>query len=393
MTTPSSEQGVGLTIKVSPIKATSATSALPVRKEEFGKSVDSYEHTINAVGGYESATFTISDLQTQLEEYFQNWVGAHIEVYGPNHRRIWEGFVNGVQLNVGGLSVGRGMLTEIGNRIVVTYTLIDTTADPPASGIQTETVALSDTTSQGRYGIWDIVYSAGSQLPTSAATIQQVLLNDVRYPPVSQDVNPGAGNPPSLTVTCSGYWAWANAYIFNDATTGTRTVSAKIQAVLGGDPNGIFSTDYSYIDTNASLVAARERDNRKAWDLLTALASSGDGTNYYRWTLGCYDDRKWVYTAQPTTYEYVHRLADPKLRIVSKSGVEKERWEIRPAQWLFVSDFLIGRTQPTTLYRSDPRYLFIEKVSYRAPDEVSINGARLQDLPQLLAAQGLGGIY
>ncbi len=58
--------------------------------------------------------------------------------------------------------------------------------------------------------------------------------------------------------------------------------------------------------------------------------------------------------------------------------------------YLFFSDLLTGRTLPTEL-RTDPRYMFIETVQYRAPNQLQLMGGKTDRLPQMLARLGLGG--
>lgn len=392
MNVASFHEGEGLSVVVSDplVWATRAS------RGNVAPLLSSYGHESDTHCGYRAASFTIGDRLTQLEEWYARGLGRHVEVYGPGLGEVWEGFVNSVALNAGGLSAVRGPLVEVVNRAVVTYAPLDITADPPATGPERETPGADDADSQTRYGIWETVFSAGSRYdggtPPLPEQIRDTLIGDRREPETTEALNPGGGQEPNVSIECLGYWAWLAAYVFNDATAGTRTITAKLETALAADPNGIISTDYDRLVANNALVAATERDNKTAWDVIQSLTASGDGTNYDRWTFGLYDGRVAHHAPMPSDTAYVHRLSDPAQRIETPSGVEVARWDVRPARWLFIPDFLIGRVMPTTDIRRDPRYLFVESVRYTAPWGIEINGAKLASLPQLLAQQMLGGL-
>lgn len=393
MTTPTLASLTGISIIISdPLVASPRGSY-----GDFADRVTDYSHTIGAAGGFLSCSFTIAGSLNEIEAFYADGIGRHVQVYNAALVLVWEGFVNSITINLGAMSNTIGPLTDIANQVVVVYTPIDPTADPPATGPETETTAGTDATSQAKYGTWEKVYSGGS-LYDGAATplseqIRDTLLGDLKDPATTQGVAVDAQEGPSVTVECRGYYDWFMAYIFNDTATGTSTITAKIEDIIDADPNGIFNTVYDQIATNAALVAARERDNGTALELLETLTASGDGTNFYRYALQVYGDRKVYYSAVPSSVHYLHALSDPAERIELPDGALVEPWDVRPWRWLFVTDYLIGRTQPTADLRTDPRNILIETVTYTAPYGIEINGARLQDLPQLIGQLGLTGLY
>jgi len=182
-----------------------------------------------------------------------------------------------------------------------------------------------------------------------------------------------------------GYRHYLGAYIHQNTTAATVAINTKIQQVLASDPNTLFPTDYSGIEANAFLVNQYENDNRVADDVIRDMVEIGGAASNERWLFGIYDDEKARYAAIPTTPLYQHRIAD-KYRRIEKYGTGElvRPWDVEPGQFLFFPDFLIGRTQPTSL-RDDPRYLFIESVSFSTPYEIQINGSQLSTIPQLLA--------
>jgi len=182
-------------------------------------------------------------------------------------------------------------------------------------------------------------------------------------------------------------------YVYNDTTTGTRTYPQKIQDVLGGDLNAIFSTDYTAIDPtgiNAQTIKRYNNDDQTAWAQIKSIAAKGDGTNV--WNFGIYNGRKAYYDIAPTTVEYEMHAADPAQRITAPAGMTIEPWNVRPGKLMLATDFLIGQGLPSTELTRDPRVTFIESVQLIHPDVLSIQGERYSTLNQKLAQLGLAGI-
>lgn len=357
---------------------------------EIGKNVNSYSHTLGTSGGYISAAFTIYDRLSKLEDWI-NGLGRHIEVYDPALDRIWEGLVNRVTLNVGGLSVVRGPLTSIANKIYVVYSAVDTDTDPPTFGTRETTDPASDTTSQSKYGIIEKVLSVGGASLADAEQIRDTWLEENAEPETSQQFNNQSQSEPSVTVECIGYVYFLNMYTYNQtANTGDINVSTQIQNVLAADPNGIFSTDYSGITTNTLQVARYTNDDNRGWDYIKSLTARGDSSSN-RYLFGIFNDRKAVYAPIPTAIEYVQTLTDPKVRVELVNGQEVKPWNVESGKWLLYSDFLIGQTIPSNL-RDDKRIEFIESVTYTTPWGLSHNGSKVSNLNQFLAQLGLSGV-
>ena len=361
--------------------------------------LSSYRHTIAANGGFDSARISLKGNRTDIESWLERGIGRHIEVNNAALDRVWEGFVNTVSISVGPLTVTRGPLNKVGNKIDLIYSSIDTTADPPAVGARerlsdpsNNAAYVQDTLSQAEYGIWTRVLSTGGMRGVAEALdVVNTYLADNKEPQTSQRFGAGGGVA-TVSLECLGYGAWLD-YPYNLATTGAVNLSAKITAVLGADPNGIISTDYNNVATNTIQVSQYEDEDRKAMAILLGLVAHGDA-NALRYTAGLYENRKMYYTAMPTDVAYEQALADPRQRIATEAGAEVFPWDVRPAQWLFYTDFLTGRTTPATLAdrRTDARYEFIEKVSYTAPWGLAHEGLKQGTLKQVLSKYGLTGV-
>jgi hypothetical protein len=85
--------------------------------DSLGTRTDSLrvEHTAN--GGYWSKSFTIRGRQEEVEAWVDDGLGRHVELYDTGLAPVWEGFVNQVNANIGSLSLNRGPLMQVANRI------------------------------------------------------------------------------------------------------------------------------------------------------------------------------------------------------------------------------------------------------------------------------------
>jgi len=399
MTTPSFHEQTGISILAWQPIIVAATSYTPrgvLVRDDLAQVIDGYSHVIQANGGWWSASISLSGSLLEMEDWFAEGLNRHIEVFNSAGVLVFAGFVNQVDLSAGTLSATRGPLMDIANRVSVTYTpILDATVTPPIKGAQTTTTIADDATSQGKYGIFEDVVDGGALLDDGttddAAQMRDTYLAEMKDPESGEDVNIGGGSAtPSVTLSILGYVHRFQKWVFQDLTAATTTISTKIQNVINGDPNVLFSTDFTKIATNALLVSRYEDDNRMGWDVLQELVSFGDASDN-RYTLGVYANQRITYAAIPTTAEYQHRIAGENVEVRTFTGdTLVEPWNVLPARWMFLPDFLTGRGLPTAL-RDDPRYVFIESVTYTAPSTVQIAGNKVGSINQLLAKKGMWG--
>lgn len=394
-TIPSHFRTTGLSLHYRPCIATTATDAMD-GTGDLSELVESYSHEHSANNGFDNATITLKATWKDLENWWFSGIGRDIEVFNPDLDTVWHGFVNSLSLAVGGLSAERGPLIDIANYAFVVYTIIlDDSVIPIVTGGKTLTIATTDTDSISKYGQWEKVLSGGTCTPTTAEQYRDTFILETRYPISSEELNLQASNEVLLTLNCLGYWAWLKAYTYSDATAGTRTISTKLSDILAADPNGIFSTDYSYLATNGFLASRTEDDNATALSVIASQVAVGD-VNDHRFTFGIWEDQIARYrditdvAITPTRYE--HYLIDDKVRVAEfGGGAEVDYWDIRADEWVFVADFLEGQAPNEVDRRDDDRFIFAEKVGFSLPDTVTINGMRITTLPQFLAKRGLGG--
>ncbi len=379
-------------------KPTIDASADPVTYTPAGEFIDSltdqistYQHTIQAMGGYWMANFAISGDQSLVEDWLESGIGRHVKVYDHALNIMWEGFVNRVIGSVGSLSMVRGPLLDVANRTNLVYSTVDTSTNPPTVGIRARAGIVEDATSQGAYGVLETYLSSGGATPTEATEARNNYLAERKDPKTTQTVVLGRTAEPVMRVECLGYVHWFTKYVYNQtANSGTADLSTKLRNVIGAQLNTIIDTSYNDITTNTIPVKRYENDDKTAWDLLKSLVALGD-TADDRYLFGVYADRMPVYEEAPTDIEYLLRLADPEQRVESAAGERVMPWNVLPGKWLMFSDLLIGRIQSTNL-RLDPRAMFIESVNYTVPWGLTMLGGDTDKLSQKLAKLGLAGV-
>ena len=356
-----------------------------------------YSHTITADGGMQSASLSLVGTVDEMEAWLSDGLNRHVEVYSPDQVLVFEGFVDQITYSAGTLTATRGPLMNIANRISVVYTpILSDDEDPPVTGTQTTTEIVDNETSQDKYGIVEQVFSAGTLYPDSAEALRDAYLEEIAWPETSETIGIGSTSEPSVELSILGYVSRLNTYITQDTTTQSIQISdpdgtGKLQQLIADDPNGIFPADYTGMEENNLLAQQYENENRTGWAAMQELVELGNDTDNTRMTLGVYAGRRVVYATIPTDVEYEHRIADRAMRVERYgTGHEVRPWDVLPARWTFLPDYMVGRQVPVDR-RQDPRYIFIESVSFSAPYNVDLTGSKVGTIRQLLAKQGMWG--
>jgi hypothetical protein len=351
---------------------------------------DAYTHTINAIGGYSTASLTLGTSRDRAEDYYLYGLGRDIKAYGPNLEEIFNGFINKIRVQIGTLSAEIGPLLNIANDVKLYHVTADTSTNPPIVGVRRSTGSATDTDSQERYGTLQKVLSVDRATDATATQIRDTYLEENKDPETNNTITIGQSAAATVTLEIQGYVNLLATTIYNTTTTGTRTYSLRIQDAVAAA--GIFSADYSNIASNASTVLYYDNENRNSWQIIKDILAKGSAAND-RWIFGIYAGRKAYYNAIPTSIEYLHRINDNKQRITNiQTGVEVWPWNVLPGRWIMLADWLMGQKIMTSSLRDDLRNRFIESVTYTAPWGLQINGAKVSTLPQLLARLGLSGI-
>lgn len=390
MTTSSAFSGTGLSIDVKTpfIQGMEAIG-------NYAQDINSYTHTISASGGYLSASFNTAGSEGFAEDWLQNGLGRHITVYGPSVEVIWEGFVNQLDISMGGVSFSRGPLTNLGNRVTAWYTpIIEYVEGEAITGTTMPTLTVDDNESKLRYGIWEKIINLGTMESQNADYARDLFLAENSSPEGFPSINltDNTGDV-SINVQCRGYIDWLGyVYTYGDPEVDGTSIFAsdKVIAILGQDPNDIISTSYEMIGFNGVLVIDKELDDRTAKTIIDEILTLGGGTDD-RWTFGIYANRRPVFQSIPTEVEYIYYKNNRTQAIETIDGVILDPWNVVPCKWVAIPDILSSAGIKISYPRDDPRVFFAEEVTYTAPDQVTISGAKVRKLEQYLAKLGLGG--
>lgn len=357
--------------------------------DNLSVAAEDYLHSIDAFGGFDSASFRLSEHAAVLGDWYENGLGRDIRSYDENLQLMWEGFVNQVTVRQAGYEITRGPLVNVQNRLQAIYSQIDTSTTPPTPGLRRKTGVVNHLESQARYGIWPRVLSLAGVTDPNAEQLRDSHLAQYAKPETRR-VYLAQSNATTLTVDCLGYMHTLNYPYNQTSVTGTIELSAKLAAVLAANPNGWISSDLSRVVRNTLAVSAWENDDNLALGLIRGLTAMGDA-NDRRHLFGIYEERQAVYGPVPTDWTYEIRLGDPRRVVRNRAGGEVPDWAVRPGQWVFYSDFLPGLIVDYTDLRDDPRMLFIESVEFHMAGGLLLNGGKIDTVGQKLARLGLAG--
>ena len=359
--------------------------------------LEAYSHTIEAFGGYTTASFTFKASEAEIDDWLENGLNRHIEVYDPRGIECWEGFVNQLTYSVGGFSVVRGPLMDLANRVWCTFASLDSTATPPTQGLTTETPLANNLASQERYGLLERIIDAGTRDEINngeASHIRDTYMAEQRVL-TNKTWNSTGMNEPTLTVDCCGYIKRLERLYFIDAVNATITCTQEVTNVLDADLllNHLFSSTNASIGVNAVGIG-EYRSEYVPCDTVLKDAVSFGGPAYARWLFYIGNGRYATYRAVTDTIAYIQTLREPSQSILNPFGDSVHPINVWPGQWMFFPDFAIGRKFDNNAadLASDPRALFIESATFTAPDQLDIAGGKSDRLPQILKEYGIGGI-
>lgn len=111
----------------------------------------------------------------------------------------------------------------------------------------------------------------------------------------------------TITLQCEGYAAFLD-YEYQNAASGAYTLREKLIQLLTTEPNSIFSTDYSLVETNTLSVLKEELNNKKALQIMKDLIKLGGDSNNNRRIFGITEGRKLLVEEIPSVAEYLTPL-------------------------------------------------------------------------------------
>ena len=367
---------------------------------DFSEEITAYSHEKGADNYYISASMTLTLPYIDIADWLLYGLGRHVEVRSPAQDIIWEGFVDRLSITYGGKTYEIGPLSDIGNRVYVTYTPVYVSAATGTivKGSSAETPLVNNITSQALYGIIEKNLSAGECIVTStqneAERFRDEFLTENAYPKIQGNYSFMAGGTGAIVLECAGYWKWLDYYIYNNRSTaaanGWSTLDTKLRAILAAEPNGILSTDYTLISANAAIAQNMEKNNKTALTILKGITAAGDAAAN-RWLFGIGKGRTAYYRVMPTVINYEYRVNDEVQKLVIYgTDAAVDPWAIEPGRWYITSD-IYNPITPGTPY-SIPSASFIETVRFTAPYSFDLTEGKSSKVSQLLAMKGLGAI-
>ena len=279
---------------------------------------------------------------------------------------------------------------NVANRVSAAYSDLDVTTDPPTVGATTQTTISNHPASAAKYGILERVLAGGTRTSGEADQVRDTYLAEMALPVTDRRFSTSGDSPPSITLEVLGYVHRTQAWVYEDATTGTTQIDIKMPLVIDADPNELFDSTNANLAANAVLCTRYDAENRTGWSVIKSLIAYG-GAADERYLWGVYADRRITYVAMPTDIVYHQNLADPLQRITTPEGEPIKPWNVLPGRWVLYPDYMIGFPSPADP-RDDSRALFIERLTYTMPTTLQLEGGRVKTMDQLLAKMGLGGI-
>lgn len=352
--------------------------------------MQSYDHTVVAMGGYDTARLSGGMDAKMARRWIQAGLGRNFAFFSPQGQKRWEGFINQIKLDMGSASFTLGPLIDISNKSYVAFSTVTYNTNPPIGGMATKTATANAASSQARYGIFETALNGGSGLLAVMEEIRDLYLAENSEPDRDGDLSLDSSGQVSVSFDMLGYFHLLKRYVYRSTTTGTQDLRAKLLAVLAADPSSRFSTNQIHVAANAYQVPAQEVDERFAWDVIQDLLAIGDGSGN-RMIFGIYNDRVPYYQAVPAKLAQQMLLADASQGLQSRSGALIYPWDVRPGQWLTINDFMIGGDQVVSL-KENMSNILTETVSYNSPYGLRVNGIKVETLPQIMARYGIGSI-
>jgi hypothetical protein len=237
------------------------------------------QYSTRAEGNFYRCTFKLHATPDYLNLFFRNGLMRHVTVDSPKGKRLWEGFIYEMTLQLPRCKK-RISVQSIADKVWVRYQLI-------GSGVVSRTTPISNSISLSRYGIREAVMTSGeTNSSTEADQLSNRILEQSRIPKVmTDDISIGASIQESdivLTIVCYGYYETLKWQCYNQtAITGTQSATAQISDVIAAKVQFYKSTD---LRTNSTPVPRVYDMDRSAESIIKSIAALGDAY-YRRWLI------------------------------------------------------------------------------------------------------------
>lgn len=373
-----------------------------------------FSWTIEAFGGFATAHLEMilneADAWEMVQRIGKRIVFLHPEA--PDKSLIcWEGMIQTVNIDDGQATVSRSM-ENVYNTVRVNFNGVDVSTSPPTTRGYMGTSPASDTTSVAKYGRRYLLYQAGdiqAGTPWNRSGIEKAEI--IRDTFLAQFANPraatttmrrgGGASASSLRVSveCVGFVGELAVNFHSEIGRDQEEISDILQQIVanvgfgteedwapyGGTGNRaafvaawrlpFVSTDLTGISTNTQTISRYNFSDKTTRTYIDELMRFGFLVNGVRRRafFGYYENRKFFYTAEPSTVEYITRRFDPSEAIYdATTGNVVPPWLVRPAKAIGVPDLLPDETVITDVLTT-ARAFVIGSVEFTAPATVALS--------------------
>lgn len=359
--------------------------------EDITANHEGYNHVITAVGGYDTASFTLKGTRDYLNDWYDDGLFRRVVLYNPEGLICWEGYIERLRLTSGTMQKTKAIDTMY-NRIYLRYSPLDFSVFPPIAGTPI-TLILSDLDSQLIYGVKGGIISGGERENTTAYDWGRTVLKEKKDPPVGESQNLASGDTASLEVECKGFVHTLKWIPYISQIAGSLPSHQVIQEILryfNVTNPGFISQDFGLMDYNFRRERRGYDELQTCWDVISSIIGNG-GRGGERWVGGVYQNRQFVYKAAEDAgglygeeFELWRSLQDTGQAIYDVAiGNEVKPWDMLPDRVLHTVDVNAG---------GDKNLMYIEQVTYTAPYTVQLVGGDDERLTVYLAQKGLSAI-
>ena len=377
-----------------------------------------FSWTIEAFGGFASAHFEMVVPEADAWEML-NRLGKRVAFLSPDAPDksliCWEGMIHAVSVDDGGATVSRSM-ENCYNQIRVNYTGVDDSTIPPTTAGYEGTDIGKDDDSVAKYGRRYLLYQAGTvsgrtkdlRKTQRGNVMRDLFLSQFAEPrAVSTTMRRGGGSSVSslrVSVDCVGFAHELALNFHSELNTDYVTVSTILESIVSNTGHGtaadwapygglgnqaafvagwalpFVSTDTTGIDENLQTVSRynfTDKTTRTYIDELMRIGHDGgvSGAVARRAFFGYYENRKFFYTAEPTTYDYITRRNDPSETIYDRrTGAIVPPHLVRPAKVIGVPDLMPEETVASEVLNTANAFC-IGTVEFTAPATVVLTPA------------------
>lgn len=324
--------------------------------------VYNYKHSINAVGGFDTASCDIAvQSRDQGQQFLDQYIGNRVAFFVDNPvEPIWEGFINRMSFNAGGVQYSIG-LDKMANRVRTIYSVTS------GSTGTTQSAVVDSTASQAIYGIKQEQVDLGHmQGPTGVTLLRDTVLAQRAYPKTS--MIPAMGDTGLLHIEFLGFYHTLEWEDFRQTASAAVQLGALVDTILGGLVNGATffdNTDLSLTVANTNTIDQQHTTGETAWDVLNKIQETGNTTDYFAMGITPTNfqtgTRRFYYQIASRTIVYTARQSDG-LRIRNLYGHLVRPWTVQPDAGIRVSDMLVGWNG----VGDNPTETYIKKIDYDA---------------------------